>query len=74
VKCYLVALLKSKRTWVIVLTALAHVLVKKHVILSADAINDISDQFVLIVGSLGVIGTKVMDSKQPAQLTAPPKE
>jgi hypothetical protein len=64
---YLSTLLKSKRFWVIVVTAGAHLLVKRHIILSADAVNDIADQLVLAAGSLCVVGTKVWDSRQPPQ-------
>lgn len=69
----LVALAKSKRTWVMIITLSLHFAAKYHVVLDSDAINAVADQAVLIVGSLGVIGTKVMDSKQAA-LPAPPQK
>lgn len=68
-----VTLLKSKRTWVIFITLCLHLLAKYHVVLSDDSVNDIADQLVLIVGSVGVVGTKIIDSRQP-QLPAPPQK
>ena len=81
-KNFVLTLLQSKRFWVIVATAGAHLLVKYHVILSADSINEIADQFVLATGSLLIVGTKVMDSRQaaapapaqPAQVPAAPSK
>jgi hypothetical protein len=63
-------LLKSKRTWVMIITLALHLLAKYHVVLSGDDVNAIADQFVFIVGAAGIVGTKIIDSKQ-AQLSAP---
>lgn len=71
---YVLALLKSKRTWVIIITALAHVLAKHHIIISDSAVSDIADQAILIAGSVGVVGTKILDARKAAAPPASPAQ
>jgi hypothetical protein len=51
-----------------------HLLARYHVVLSDDAVNEIADQAVLIIGSLGIVGTKIIDAKQAAIACPPQKE
>ena len=67
----LLALLKSKRTWVTVLTIVAHLLAKHHVLLSDASVSDIADQIIIGVGAAGVIGTKILDSRKPDAPSTP---
>jgi hypothetical protein len=67
----LLTLLKSKRTWVMIITAVAHLLASHHVLISDANIDAIADQAILIIGAVGVVGTKILDSKAAA---APAKQ
>lgn len=75
-KNLILALLKSKRFWVAVGTLAAHCLTHYNILISDDGVAEIADQAILIVGSLGIIGTKVIDHKaaqavQSAQVAQP---
>ena len=67
------ALLKSKRFWVALVTLAAHCLTHYHILISDANVSEIADQLVLIVGSVGIIGTKVLDhqAEQQAATAAP---
>jgi hypothetical protein len=64
-------LLKSKRLWVTLLTFVAHLLAKHHVILSDSVISDVADQVILVVGAAGVVVTKILDSRKAAAQLPP---
>jgi hypothetical protein len=66
------ALLKSKRFWVAIVTLAAHCLTHYHILVSDQNISEIADQLVLIVGSVGIIGTKVLDHQAALAVSAPP--
>lgn len=59
-------LLNSKRTWVIIITMALHLLSKYHVVLSDTQVSDLADQLILVAGGIGVIATKILDSRKPA--------
>lgn len=67
----LLTLLKSKRTWVMIVTAVAHLLASHHILISDTNIDAIADQIILVVGAASVVGTKVLDSRKAQTPAAP---
>jgi len=57
------SLLKSKRIWVLILTAGAHLLAKYQVIVTDQSINAIADDILVGLGTLALVGSKVLDHK-----------